>query len=98
MAWDPEWENPSATSPVALVAGVHVAADEFDLKGDDADSDGANASSSAKATSASAAVVVNAAAARGVRRSVKVRAAPAQRRSQVGFSGRARIACGVSSA
>ena len=27
------------------VAGVHVAADEFDLKGDDADSDGANASS-----------------------------------------------------
>ena len=87
VAWDPEWEKSVGDISGRAVAGVHVAADEFDLKGDDADSDGANASSSAKATSASAAVVVNAAAARGVRRSVKVRAAPAQRRSQVGFSG-----------
>ena len=37
---DPE-ENPSATP--SRRRGVHVAADEFDLKGDD-DSDGANAS------------------------------------------------------
>ena len=65
VAWDPEWEKSVGDISGRAVAGVHVAADEFDLKGDDADSDGANASSSAKATSASAAVVVNAAAARG---------------------------------
>ena len=101
VSWDPEWEKSVGDISGRAVAGVHVAADAFDLKDDVADGAGGQTplDAGAKAPSAEATVVVGAQGSSRADANARAYGAPrpgsrlasrhkaSRARSQVGFVG-----------